>query len=151
MESAHWVAHTVPADQVQVQMVDHLPTIVACVSDQAVARLGDAFLLSDLPGDREQATDDHLVLGHQVIDGSDMFIGHDQHVCRRDGMDVAKGGHQLILVERLAGGIPGDDPAESAVGHPFNSPLILMSTNSTSFTIATWFQSLSWATASTRR
>lgn len=137
MESAHWVAHTVPADQVQVQMVDHLPAIVACVSDQAVAGSGDAFLLSDLPRDGIQTPNDLLVLGRQIIDGSDMFIGYDQHVCGRDGMDVAKGGHQLILIERLARGIPRDDPAESAVGHPFNSPLILMSTNSTSFTIAT--------------
>jgi hypothetical protein len=47
-----------------------------------------------------------------------MLVGHDEHMCRRLGADIAKGGHLLILMEDIGFGLTSHNPAKDPIcGH----------------------------------
>ena len=60
------------AEQVQMDMPDALAGAVIAVKDHAVSRLGDAGLPRQLLGDQEHPADELVVLGREVVEGSDV-------------------------------------------------------------------------------
>jgi len=100
---------------VQVDVVDLLPAVAVAVHDEAVAVLGDPGIGRQLAGHGEHAAERQLVIGLHVVDGGDQHVGHDQDMGLGLGLDVAKGGHQLVLIKDVGGDLFADDFADAAL------------------------------------
>ena len=81
--------HGAAAEQVDVEVGDCLPSVVAGIDDQAVARCDEALLCCDLAGFEQQVAEQGAVLGRGVLHTSDDFLGYDEDVRRGLGLDVA--------------------------------------------------------------
>ena len=89
-----------------------LPTVVIAVDNQTVAAVGNAFLLGDFGGHRKEAAQRHFILSRDIIGGGDQFVGHNQNMGRRLGVDIAERGYQFILVNNIGRNFAPDDFAE---------------------------------------
>ena len=97
----------------QVDVVDLLPAVAVAVHDEAVAILGNARLAGQLAGDGEHPAQRQLVIRLHVVDGGDQHVGDDQDMGLSLGLDVAKGGHQVVLIKDVGGDLFADDFAEN--------------------------------------
>lgn len=80
--------------------VEHrLPAVNAGVVDDAVAAGIDSLALGQHPRYGKDVADQRLVLRLEFVDRLNVLVRHDQDVGRRDGVQVAEGGHLLIAVQ----------------------------------------------------
>jgi hypothetical protein len=93
------VFHTLPADEMEVHVEDGLPAMDAGVIYDAVAAGINPLAFGQHPRHGEDMPDSHLVCRLKFVDRDDVLVRHDQDMRRRDRVQVAEGGHQLIAVE----------------------------------------------------
>jgi len=99
-------------------MKDSLPPVRTGVDDHTVAALVHTILHGELPANDEHVPDQSRIFLGQFVNGGNVFVGHDQDVRRRYGMDVAKGGHLIIAIHDVGRSILRDDFAKHAgTGH----------------------------------
>ena len=94
-------------------MVDFLPTVTIAIDDQPITGFGNAFLLSNLLGDGKHTPQCQLIFEGDIVGRRDQVIGHNQDMGRRLGMNVAKGGHQFILLGPKLVEAPGEDETQA--------------------------------------
>lgn len=97
------------------QVEDGLPGAGADVEDGAVSLL-DVALAGDPRGDEMAAADQFGVAGLSFFQSRKMFLGNDEHVRGRLGIDVFEGEHVLVFVHFLGRNLAANDAAEQAVG-----------------------------------
>jgi hypothetical protein len=96
---------------------DFLASVGPAVQDESVSSLVDLLFLGEPGGHPDHAAERRLIrLGH-VGDSRNRFVGDDEDVGRRLGLDIPKRGHQLILIDELGGNFPSDDLREHRVRH----------------------------------
>jgi hypothetical protein len=117
MASSHGIPHSLSADQVEVQVVNHLAGIRSGVVNQAISILCDTFLDSQVSGQAQQPSDQGLVLRHELIDGGNMLVWHDQDMYGAGRINIPESRHLFILVQDCAGGLPAYNLAEKTIIH----------------------------------
>ena len=85
------------AEQVQVEMVHRLATVLASIHDDAVFG-GESLLPGDLRSRPHQMPEQSAVILAYLVERADMFAGHNQHVHRRLGVDVGECVCELVLI-----------------------------------------------------
>lgn len=95
----HRVSHPLAPDQVQMQVKHRLPAVRTRVRDQAIAAFGNVLPGRDLPGGEDHMAHQRLILRLHLVQRPDVSVRGDQDVRRRDGMDIAKGGHELVMID----------------------------------------------------
>ena len=101
--------------QMQMQMIHRLPSIVSGVHDDPVA-FAQLLVACDRAGSDHQRAQQPVIVCHGVRGRSDMSLRNDQHMYRRLGIDVRKTDTKLVLIDAVRWNIPADDPAEEAIG-----------------------------------
>lgn len=104
-------------EEMDVEMVNHLTSLLANIHDQTVAALGNTLLLGNLPGSEQEFAGQAFINLRQVSDGWNVLPGNDQEVSWRLRVDVAEGDDIRILVDDRGRYLTLGDPAEQAVGH----------------------------------
>ena len=87
----------------EVHVKDGLPTVRAGVIDDAESALVDALPLGQDARHAEYVTYQSLVFSFKLVNRFDMPVRHDQNVSRRDGMQIAEGGHLRVAVDDRGG------------------------------------------------
>ena len=95
-----------------------LATVPVAVHDDAVAVLGQAFLLRVRGRGQREAADDFGLSRLQVVERGHVHLGHEQHVHRRLRGDVAEGDEVLVLMDDIGGQFAPDDLVEDG-GHRY--------------------------------
>lgn len=100
------------------EVEDGLSGTGADVEDGAVALL-DVALAGDVGGSQMAAADEFGVGGLSFLQSRKMFLGNDENVCRRMGMNVFESEHMIVFINFLGWNLTADDTAEEAVwiGH----------------------------------
>ena len=98
-------------------------TLVA-VEYQAVTVFIDAFISSDLPGDKRHLARYCYVLVLEVINCRNMLLRYDQNMRWRLWIDVPEGNDVIVLIHLVAGNLTVSDLAKQAIGHAC-SPLVV--------------------------
>src|SRR5687767_13290213 len=98
--------HGRSAQKVKMNMGDGLSTIGTGVGNQPIAAIRDSFLRSKLFCNKEEMSHKGLIIVDQHVDRINMFIGYDQNMGGRGRVDIAEGGHLLIMIYICAGDIP---------------------------------------------
>src|SRR5258708_4436832 len=88
------------AEQMQVQMKHRLSRTRAYVVDGAIAVFNAAFA-SDFRGDDLAVAEQFGVGVLRFLKADDVFLGNNQHVRRRFGIDVFKGESLVVFVDLL--------------------------------------------------
>jgi hypothetical protein len=99
------------AQQMHMDMVNFLAAVAVAVHDQTVAIVGKAFMQRFSPR-RSSSGLTPLHVRFDVIYGRNQNIGN-QNVGRRLRGNVAKSGHQLILIDNIRRDFPANDFAEN--------------------------------------
>lgn len=84
------------------QVVYLLTPMPVAVDDQPVPILSNPLLLSQFPGYKQHSPGDLLIVLCQVVSRGNKLVGDNQHVSRRSRVNIAKGGHQVILIQDIA-------------------------------------------------
>ena len=87
-----------PAEDVEVEVLDGLRAIAAAVDSQAVACFRDALFFRHPSGYKEQVAGQRLVGGGQAIHRGDMLFGDEHIVHRRHRMYIAEGEEIIIAI-----------------------------------------------------
>lgn len=85
-------AQWAPTQEMDVEMKHGLAGLRASVDDQAKA-IRHALLLGHLPSHDEELPEQICVLDVDGVHAFDVLVGYDQHVRRRLGITIVKGGH----------------------------------------------------------
>ena len=96
-------------------MENHLPSMLPRVDDQAVASLINALLLDNLASEAKQVTHQRLILGGQIVDRGNVFIGDNQDVGGRHRVDIAEGGGLLVRVDDLSWRLASNNATKDAI------------------------------------
>jgi len=107
------------AEQVDMEMVDGLATVLARVDDCAVA-LVEPLGLSDLSSGPDQVTEEGAIVFGGSCHGDDMFARRYQHVHGGLWIDVCEGVAQLVLVDSGRGNASINDFAKEATHSGFS-------------------------------
>lgn len=94
------------------QMVDDLTAFLIDVADQPVALLGDPLFVGKLFGDQHHVGDQRTVIIREIVGRGDLFVGNDEDMGRRLGIDVSEAGDQIVFVDDVSGGVAGNDLGE---------------------------------------
>ncbi len=107
------------AKQVQVEMIDGLAAVLACVDHNSIA-LAKLLQTGNLCCGPQQVTEQGLLVFTHLIERADVFARHDQHVHRRFRADVGKGISKVVLIDRGRRNLSCDDLAEEAIHSLFS-------------------------------
>lgn len=102
------------AENVNVEMVDRLATVLTGVDHQAIT-LGEAFCASDFSGSRKQMAEERGVRGIAVGERDEVLAGDDEKMRGSLRVDVKERDAFLILVDLVGGDGPRNDLAEKAI------------------------------------
>ena len=103
------------AEQVQVQVKDTLPRILADVPDEPIAGRGDTLGLSHCVRRAHHRRQYRPICGLDRVDACDMAAWNDQRMRRRLGIQVAEGNHVVVAIDLCAGNAASDNTAEKTV------------------------------------
>ncbi len=106
--------HGPSTQQVQMQMVDCLATIIACIHHRAEA-FAKALLLRDLLCNSMQMSQNPLVTGREMRKGRNVFARDQQHMHGSLRSDVGKGERVVIFIKLLRRYLPGGDFAKQTI------------------------------------
>ena len=97
------------------QVVYRLASVVPRVHDQTKTRLANPFLLRNLTGLENEVTEEALVFGHHLRQGTNLLLGYQDnvHACLR--IDVPKSQAEIVLVDDIGRYFSIDDLREN--GH----------------------------------
>jgi hypothetical protein len=84
-----------------VQMKYFLTAIAIAVDQQAITILGHTLVLGDFGSHGEQVTNQLFVISRQIVDRWNLFIGYDQYVDWRLGLNVLKRRYLVILIDNV--------------------------------------------------
>jgi hypothetical protein len=90
-----------------------LPGVCSSVDDEPVAGLSDAFLIGQVAGNGKQVPNQGFIIQCNVINRSDMLLGHDQDMGGSGGIDIPESRSLLILVDNIARDFPSHDFTEN--------------------------------------
>ena len=99
---------------------EKLGTYLSAVLFRTVINFPSQAFAREVAGDEEETAEQRGIVVDHVVDGRDRLVGHDQDVRRRRGVDVAKGGHVIVLVDDVTGDLSADDLLEQR-GHGCSS------------------------------
>src|SRR5688572_11168971 len=108
--------HLASTEEVQMDMEDRLPGVLAVVEHEAVAAR-QPLLFCKLTCNVDQVSDQRLVRLLHVLDPIDRLLGNDQDVRRSLRIDVAEREAAIILVDDLGRDLAIDDLAEKSLRH----------------------------------
>jgi len=97
------------------EVKDRLSRSPVGVDNRSVAPGLDAPLPGDLPSHPVEVPHHGFILFRHLSQGSDVPLGHHEHMGRSLGMEVVESEGQLILIHRPGGSFPGNDLTEQAV------------------------------------
>ena len=86
------------AEQMHVQVKNLLSCVTVAVYQQPVPVFGNPFLFGDDFGNGEHMTDQGFVFWPDIVDRWYFFVGNDENMNGRLGIDVPEGRNFLILV-----------------------------------------------------
>ena len=112
------------AEQVKVQMVHCLPSIVPCVDDDPVAIVQRLFPC-DLRRCSHQMTHQRSVFCQSLCRRGYMLLGDNQQVSRCLGVDVGEANAQIVFVYPVSRNRSVDDLAKKTVGRGGGARLCL--------------------------
>lgn len=96
---------------------DGLARIRVAVGDHPIAPLGHSEFGGQFGNGREKLADDLGAVCVQVVEGGDVFSRDEQHMHRRDRIDVSEGQAELVFPQQLGRDFSVPDLAEQTVGH----------------------------------
>lgn len=112
-------SHLSSAEQMQMQVIDALPSVGASVDHQAKAAAAgmhaEALLLCHYAGCAEKLTQQRRLSGGAVGERPEVLFGNQEDVHRRLWMNVGKGQHIAVLIETLHRDGATCDLAEEAI------------------------------------
>lgn len=94
-----------------------LPGIRAGVHHNSIARVGVSLFLCNQPGATGKLSEQGLVLKRCVRVIGDVLARHDEYVKRGLRIDIANDDEVVILICKIGGYLPRDDPAKYAILH----------------------------------
>lgn len=103
-------------------MIDSLPTIVATVAHDTVARLGKPFPLGDRLRQKIDAADEFGVSFFQIHHRRNMLMGYDEEMYGSRGMNVLNGKQGSVIVNFLSWQIAGRNFAKQTVFGSTHNP-----------------------------
>lgn len=95
-----------PAQQVNVQVIDCLPTLAVTIDHQAEAPLRDPDLPCDTVCHQQEVPQQPIISLIRIEDGREVLTGNDQDMNRRLRVDVFEGDGLLVLIHHLARTFP---------------------------------------------
>src|SRR5689334_22590551 len=106
-------------------MINRLARAGVHVKNRAIALFVDIRLHGKFLGNLEHRTDERAIVREQVIQGWNMFFGHDQKVNQRLWSKVLECHHEVVLMYKVRGSITFNDSAKKArFLHGFNLALL---------------------------
>jgi len=90
------------AHKVNMDMEHHLTAPAIHVDDYAITGLGNATLLSDPPGHRQETGEERVIVGN-IVESGVMGLRHNEYVDRRRGARVLERDHQVVLIDFVGG------------------------------------------------
>jgi len=99
------------------QMRHGLAAIPAVVEDDAVAGFVETQFTGHRGGLEQQVAEQLLVFGPGVGQAGDVFLGNDEDMGWRFGIDVAEGQDQVIFEDDIGRDFAGDDFLEYILAH----------------------------------
>jgi hypothetical protein len=99
------------SQQVEVDVVDGLATMLSCIDNSAIALL-EAFGAGNLSRGPMQMANQRIVLFSRMRDRGYVLAGYDQDVHGRLWIDVGEGVALVILVNGFGGDASIDNPAK---------------------------------------
>jgi len=103
------------AEQVQMQVIHRLPTIITGVHNDPVA-FAQLLIARNLASRSHQRSHQSHICSNCTCRRSNVPLRNDQHVCRRLRIDVGKTNAKFVFIDAACRNIPVDDPAEEAFG-----------------------------------
>ena len=103
------------AEQMQMQMVDRLAAIVACVHNDPVTMI-QLFFACNLRRRRHHMTDQRSIFSQRLRGGDNVLPGNNQKMCRRLGIDVGEADAAFVFVHAASRYGAGYDLAKQTVG-----------------------------------
>lgn len=113
------------AEDVKMEVRDHLAAIGAGIDDQAIASLAEALLLGQGGSAKEEPAQQSCLLPAGLGNAGDMLPGDDQNMGRRPRMNVPKGNNIRVLIDDVARSLAAGDLAEDAATSCYPRPPIL--------------------------
>lgn len=90
--------HSLPADQVQMKMIDALPAIRSGVGDDAITGMVDSLFLCYSSRDREEMPNESFIFRFELVHGFDMPVWHDQDMRWRDRVNIVESRHLFVAI-----------------------------------------------------
>ena len=107
------------------QMLDRLTAVFPAVVDDPIA-VRQPFLRGDFFRHEENVRDDRRIFLRQRVGGSDVLFRDQKHMRRSLRIEIAEGENLVVLVDLIAGDLPGRDLAENTIHvspHPAHAAL----------------------------
>ena len=111
---------TAAPDQVQVE-VEHRLTGARPYVDHCPVSILDAALPGQMGGHQLAAANDIGILGDSFFQSADMFLGDNEYMSRRLGVNVLKGEGVVVFIDFAGGYLAPNNAAEQAVTHDTSS------------------------------
>jgi hypothetical protein len=86
---------------VEVEVIDTLAGFMVAIHQGTITALRDSQLARYLLCGQMDLSHEHRILRTQVVQGSDMTFRDDQYMDRGLGMDVVKGKHVIVFIDRF--------------------------------------------------
>ena len=93
-------AHCPPSQQVKVQVMDGLATLIARVDDDAVA-LVEPLVAREVGSGGHQVAQQRLVLRERLRLGCDVLFGDEEQMCRGLRIDIREADAPLIFIDTV--------------------------------------------------
>jgi hypothetical protein len=101
----------------KVNVKNFLSRIFACIENDTEALFLDSNVLGDLARPEQDVTQEVLFFFGNVIQGGEVFFGHDQNVGWCLGVDVIECNDPVILKDEFGWDLFADNFAEQAIFH----------------------------------
>lgn len=103
LRSAGRPEHRTSAQNVQMEVINRLPTVWIAVHHQPITLFCDARLGGDPPRNKDKMPDQKAVVFLDRIEGGDVLARDHQEVRRCGRMDISKRDAMLVFVHTIAG------------------------------------------------
>ena len=98
-------------------MKDRLPRVGAGVHHDPIARLGEAPLRGELPGQAAKLTKERVIVGRQIVEAREVPAWNEEQMKGCLGLDIFEG-HKLFVGEHnFCRNCSGGNSAEEALVH----------------------------------
>lgn len=103
------------------QVVYRLASVLPRIHDQTKTRRANSFLLCNLTGLEDEVTEEALVFGHDLRQGTNLLLGYQDNMHARLRIDVSKSQAEIVLIDDIRRYLSIDDLLENGhTGTRFN-------------------------------